>query len=42
MKSWTDRDMVVLEKLGDIKANKHNRTKEEEQKYRQKILDLYK
>jgi len=37
-----DKEDKVLEMLEYLIANKHKRTKEEEQEYRNKILELYK
>ena len=41
MDRWPARDELVLKMLEHIKKNKANWTEEEEQTYRDSILDLY-
>ena len=42
MERWPERDKLVLEMLDYLIKNKVDMSEEEEQEYRDKILELYK
>ena len=42
MRSWFERDELVVSMLEHLISEKHKWTKQEEQEYRDSILELYK